>query len=67
MLVSVFIFDKDFVFNGISNIEVVMKVGELVVKCVVEKGVKEVVFDCGGYLYYGCVKVLVEVVCEVGL
>lgn len=59
--------DKDLILESIGNIEVVIKVGELVVKCVVEKGVNEVVFDCGGYLYYGCVKVLVDVVCEVGL
>lgn len=32
-----------------------------------EKGIEKVVFDCGGNFYYGWVKVLVEVVCEVGL
>lgn len=52
--------------ESIGDIFVVIKVGELVVKCVVEKGIFDVVFDCGGYLYYGCVKVLVDVVCEVG-
>lgn len=47
--------------------EVVSEVGKLIVKCVVEKDVVEVIFDRGGYFYYGCVFVLVEVVCEGGL
>lgn len=49
-----------------GNVNVVMLIG----KCIVEKvkvvGIEFVVFDCLGFCYYGCVKVLVEVVCEVG-
>lgn len=66
IFVSVFNLDKDFGFVEFK-VDVVSKVGELVVKCVFEKGIIFVIFDCGGYLYYGCVKVFVEVVCENGL
>ena len=45
----------------------VIVVGKLIGECVVKVGVKEVCFDCGGFVYYGCVKVLVDGVCEVGL
>lgn len=53
-------------FKG-CDVMVVVFVGKLIVECVVKEGVKIVVFDCGGYIYYGCVKVFVEVVCEGGL
>ena len=43
------------------------KVGESVAKRAVEKGVKEVVFDRGGYLYHGRVKALAEAAREAGL
>jgi len=35
-------------------------VGKLLAKRAVEKGVKQVVFDRGGYRYHGCVKSLAE-------
>ena len=59
-LVSASTLDKDLALNGTSNIEVATKVGESVAKRAVEKGVKEVVFDRGGYLYHGRVKALAE-------
>lgn len=68
MIVFVFIVDKELssdIKNGVF-VELVCKVGEFVVKCVKDKGVFNIVFDCSGYLYYGCIVVLVEVVCEVG-
>lgn len=37
-----------------------------VVKVVILKKIINVVFDRNGYLYYGCVKFLVEGVCEGG-
>ncbi|YAR62552.1 50S ribosomal protein L18 [Bacillus cytotoxicus] len=66
-LVSASTLDKDLALNGTGNIEVATKVGELVAKRAVEKGVKEVVFDRGGYLYHGRVKALAEVAREAGL
>ena len=59
-LVSASTLDKDLALNGTSNIEAATKVGESVAKRAVEKGVKEVVFDRGGYLYHGRVKALAE-------
>ena len=44
-----------------------LKVGELVAKRAVEKGVKSVVFDRGGYLYHGRVKALADAARENGL
>ncbi|CAD5903319.1 ribosomal protein L18 (fragment) [Carnobacterium maltaromaticum] len=41
--------------------------GTLVAKRAVEKGVKEVVFDRGGYLYHGRVQALAEAARENGL
>ncbi|MDA6141539.1 50S ribosomal protein L18, partial [Escherichia coli] len=43
--------DKDLSLESTSNVEAATKVGELVAKRAVENGVKEVVFDRGGYLY----------------
>ncbi len=52
--------------NG-SNIEGASKVGELVAQKAIEKGVKVVVFDRGGYLYHGRVKALAEAARKAGL
>ena len=42
-------------------------VGKLVAERAAEKGVKDVVFDRGGYLYHGRVKALAEAAREGGL
>ncbi|MDK2867056.1 MAG: large subunit ribosomal protein [Clostridiales bacterium] len=42
-------------------------VGELVAKKAIEKGIEDVVFDRGGYLYHGRVKELAEGAREAGL
>ncbi|WP_078543131.1 50S ribosomal protein L18 [Litchfieldia alkalitelluris] len=52
---------------GSGNVEAAQKVGELVAKRAIEKGVKEVVFDRGGYLYHGRVKALADAAREAGL
>lgn len=59
--------DKDFNLESSSNVEAAQKVGELVAKRAVEKGVKAVVFDRGGYLYHGRVKALADAARENGL
>ncbi|MDC2867220.1 MULTISPECIES: 50S ribosomal protein L18 [unclassified Bacillus (in: firmicutes)] len=66
-LASASTLDKELTLNGTSNIEAATKVGEIVAKRAVEKGVKEVVFDRGGYLYHGRVKALAEAAREAGL
>ena len=43
------------------------RVGALVAQRAIEKGVKDVVFDRGGYLYHGRVKALAEAAREAGL
>ena len=52
--------------NG-GNIEAAKKVGEEVAKRALEKGIKNVVFDRGGYIYTGRVKALAEAAREAGL
>ena len=49
------------------NVEAAATVGKLVAQRAVEKGVKQVVFDRGGYLYHGRVKALAEAAREGGL
>ena len=43
------------------------RVGALVAQRAMEKGVKDVVFDRGGYLYHGRVKALADAAREAGL
>lgn len=50
-----------------ANKEAAKAVGELVAKRALEKGIKEVVFDRGGYIYHGRVKELAEGAREAGL
>ncbi|QGQ44008.1 50S ribosomal protein L18 [Metabacillus sediminilitoris] len=66
-LVSASTLDKDLTLDSNSNVEAAQKVGELVAKRAIEKGVKTVVFDRGGYLYHGRIKALAEAAREAGL
>ncbi len=43
------------------------RVGKLVAERAIEKGVKDVVFDRGGYLYHGRIKALADAAREAGL
>ena len=55
-------------FEGIgSNKEAAKKIGKLVAERAMDKGVTEVVFDRGGYLYHGRVSELAEGAREGGL
>ena len=58
--------EKDFGMNG-GNKEAARKVGRLVAERATEKGITEVVFDRGGYIYHGRVKELSEGAREGGL
>ena len=49
------------------NRDAATAVGKLIAQRAMEKGVKEVVFDRGGYLYHGRVKALAEAAREGGL
>ena len=57
---------KGFDGNG-GNIDGAKKVGEMIAKNASAKGITEVVFDRGGYLYHGRVKELAEAARENGL
>jgi len=43
-----------------GNIEAAKKVGELLAKKCLEKGIQKVVFDRSGYLYHGRIRALAE-------
>ncbi|WP_420134991.1 50S ribosomal protein L18 [Rhodopseudomonas sp.] len=53
--------------NTGANIDAAKAVGKLVAERAVKQGVKEVVFDRGGYLYHGRVKALADAAREGGL
>ena len=50
-----------------SNKEAAKEVGTLVAKRAIEKNIKNVVYDRGGYIYHGIVKELAEAAREAGL
>jgi large subunit ribosomal protein L18 len=59
--------DKDVNLDSSSNLDAAVKIGELVAKRAVEKGITTVIFDRGGYLYHGRVKALADAARENGL
>ncbi len=58
--------EEGFAAKG-GNVGGASEVGKLVAQRAVEKGVKDVVFDRGGYIYHGRVKALAEGAREAGL
>ena len=58
--------EKDFGIYG-GNIEAAKKVGLMVAERAKAKGIEEVVFDRGGYLYHGRIKELADGARENGL
>ncbi|HDH01008.1 MAG TPA: 50S ribosomal protein L18, partial [Nitrospirae bacterium] len=50
-----------------GNIEAARLVGQLIAKRAVEKGVKTVVFDRGGFKYHGRIKALADAARKGGL
>lgn len=65
-LVSASTLDKEFE-GATGNCEAAKKVGLLVAKKALEKGIENVVFDRGGYLYHGRIKELADGAREGGL
>lgn len=67
-LVSASTIDKELSGEKLSaNVESAKKVGSLVAKRALDKGIKSVVFDRSGYIYHGKVKELAESAREAGL
>jgi len=65
-LVSANTLEKDFE-GATGNIEAAKKVGAILAERAKAKGIEEVVFDRGGYLYHGRVAALAEGAREAGL
>jgi len=53
--------------NTGANIDAAKAVGKLLAERAVKKGIREVVFDRGGYLFHGRVKALADAARESGL
>ncbi|MDF2947624.1 MAG: rplR [Bacillales bacterium] len=66
-IVSASTLDKEIGLESTGNVDAATKVGELVAKRAIEKGVKIVKFDRGGYLYHGRIQALAEAAREAGL
>ena len=58
--------EKGFEGNG-GNVEAAKKVGAMIAERALKKGIEEVVFDRGGYIYHGRVQALAEGAREGGL
>lgn len=65
-LVAASSYEKDFGTSG-GNKEAAKKVGTLIAERAIAKGISEVVFDRGGYLYHGRVLELANGAREAGL
>ena len=65
-LVSASTVEKAFEGKG-GNVEAAKKIGALIAERAVEKCIKDVVFDRGGYIYHGRGKALAEAAREGGL
>jgi large subunit ribosomal protein L18 len=50
-----------------GNLAAAKEIGKAVAEKAVEKGIKKVVFDRGGYLYHGRIKALADAAREAGL
>jgi large subunit ribosomal protein L18 len=61
--------DKEFKDNKShkGNMNMAKKVGDLLAKRALEKGIKKLVFDRSGYLYHGRIRALAEAAREAGL
>ncbi|WP_353094206.1 50S ribosomal protein L18 [Tissierella praeacuta] len=66
-LVSASTLDKSANLTTTNNKEAAKYVGETIAKRAIEKGIEEVVFDRGGYIYHGRVRELAESAREAGL
>ena len=65
-LVSASTLDKE-IKTKHANKEAAKELGTLIAKKAIEKNIKKVVFDRGGYIYHGVVKELAEAAREAGL
>lgn len=59
--------EKSATVSGGGNLSGAKLIGQLVAQRAIEKGVKKVVFDRGGFLYHGRIKALADAAREAGL
>ena len=66
-LVSASTTEKDLRGNGGGNLDAARRVGQTIAERAIAKGIEQVVFDRGGYLYHGRVKALTDAARAAGL
>ena len=66
-LASASTLEKDLGVVGKNNVEAAAKIGAAIAERAKAKGVEEVVFDRGGFLFHGRIKALAEAAREAGL
>ena len=66
-IVSTSTVEKDRKASNGGNVEAAREIGKAIAERALEKGIKEVVFDRGGYLYTGRVAALADAAREAGL
>lgn len=66
-LVSAATTEKDLRSSTGGNIEAARRVGKAIAERAIAKGIENVVFDRGGYLYHGRIKALTDAAREAGL
>jgi large subunit ribosomal protein L18 len=66
-LVSASTTEKDLRGNGGGNLDAARRVGQTIAERALAKGIEQVVFDRGGYLYHGRIKALTDAARAAGL
>src|SRR5215216_5769965 len=66
-LVSASTTEKDLRGNGGGNLDAARRVGQVIAERALAKGIEQVVFDRGGYLYHGRIKALTDAARAAGL
>ena len=66
-LVSASTTEKDLRGNGGGNLDAARRIGQVIAERAIAKGIEQVVFDRGGYLYHGRIKALTDAARAAGL
>src|SRR5689334_2857471 len=66
-LVSASTTEKDLRGNSGGNLEAARRIGQTIAERAIAKGIEQVVFDRGGYLYHGRIKALTDAARAAGL
>src|SRR5215207_1930177 len=66
-LVSATTTEKDLRGNGGGNLDAARRIGQVIAERALAKGIEQVVFDRGGYLYHGRIKALTDAARAAGL